>query len=420
MSARSLGTLLAALSLLGVSPASAEVQANDFDVNLYGRWWRVLSYFVEDDLLKNPNDDTFLEPEGLAFADQLLYVSGDRDADETDSQLAIYAHPPGGVLTFDGKMGMSITGDPSGWGPEGLTFNPSGTGYGSATDELVSVERDGTGRAGIINLGDGKVTDIVATSDPEDVTCLSSDASFITLQDAGGPVTVAFHDPWFVPSGVTTTTPPSTDGAAAVTAAFASFLTRTPVGGEVLLTLAKENPGNAIHVYTLDGLPVGSQQDLPVEPRARIPIGGGFYLIKPAFGTIEAVAVHEDGEDRIIYIGDEGNSIVHVLTPGFPVGDFDEDGDVDGDDHGQFALCFTGSDGGPLGPECVCGDADVDDDIDCDDWNSFAQNWTGPPVEPPSFVACGEIVPTASEWSIAALALLVLAGGAFVLVIPRP
>jgi hypothetical protein len=414
MSIRKIGVLLAVLCLLDVTSARAEVQANDFDLNLYGRWWRVLSYFVEDDLLKNPNEDTFLEPEGLAFAGGWLYVSGDRGEYETDTRLGIYEHPVSGVLTFDDYLQMSIASDPDGWGPEGLTFNPSGSGYGSAPDELVSVERDGSGRAAVIDLGTGDVTDVLTTSTPEGVAYLGLGASFATLQDAGGPVTVAFHDEWFVPSGATMTTAPSTNGAAAVTATFASFLTRTSVSGELLLTVAKENPGNALNVYALDGSTVGLQQDLPVEPKARIPLGGGFYLVKPAFGTVEAVAVDESNE--VIYIGDEGNSMVHVLTPGFLVGDMDEDGDVDGDDYDQFVACFTGSTGGPIGPGCAPGDADADDDCDCNDWDAFIDNWTGPPAEPPAFWLCTEAIPTVSEWGIAVLALLVLAAGAVVLV----
>jgi hypothetical protein len=279
----------------------------------------------------------------------------------------------------------------------------------------VSVERDGSGRAAIINLSSRNVTDVVATATPEDVTYLSSSASFSTPQDTGGPVSVAFHDEWFVPLGTTITAAPTTNGAVAVSAAFASFLTRTSVSGESLLTVANGNPGNAINVYALSGLAIGPQQDLPVEPDARIPLGGGFYLVKPAFGTLEAAAVDETASNEVIYLGDEDNSMVHVLRPAFLVGDFDEDGDVDQDDYDQFVLCFTGPGGGPIAPECVPGDAEPDDDCDCDDWGVFAQNWTGPPVEAPAFSQCSQSIPSASGSGIVVLALLVLAGGALAL-----
>lgn len=96
---------------------------------------------------------------------------------------------------------------------------------------------------------------------------------------------MAFHDECFVPSGTTITAAPTTNGAVAVSAAFASFLTRTSVSAESLLTVANGNPGNAINVYALSGLAIGLQQDLPVEPDARIPLGGGFFLVKPLCST---------------------------------------------------------------------------------------------------------------------------------------
>ena len=68
-------------------------------------------------------------------------------------------------------------------------------------------------------------------------------------------------------------------------------------------------------------------------------------------------------------------------------GDFDDDGDVDADDRDQFIACFTGPDGGPLGPECTRGDFDWDDDIDCDDWGGFLLAWTEP-GDPPEFETC--------------------------------
>jgi hypothetical protein len=48
-------------------PPAQPPQVNQFDIILFGRVWNVVSYFVQDDLLDNPNEDTFLEPEGLAF-----------------------------------------------------------------------------------------------------------------------------------------------------------------------------------------------------------------------------------------------------------------------------------------------------------------------------------------------------------------
>jgi len=71
------------------------------------------------------------------------------------------------------------------------------------------------------------------------------------------------------------------------------------------------------------------------------------------------------------------------VTVALADGDFDLDGDVDSDDLGQFELCFTGPDGGPLDPGCTPGDFDYDTDIDCTDWDGFVALWPGPGDPPP-------------------------------------
>ena len=77
--------------------------------------------------------------------------------------------------------------------------------------------------------------------------------------------------------------------------------------------------------------------------------------------------------------------------------------------------CFTGPGAGPVGPECEPGDFDGDDDIDCDDWSQFKLAWTGPPTDPPEFEQCAKEIPTASEWGMVVMTLLVLTGGTLVL-----
>jgi hypothetical protein len=64
-------------------------------------------------------------------------------------------------------------------------------------------------------------------------------------------------------------------------------------------------------------------------------------------------------------------------------GDFDEDGDVDGDDAVAFILCYFGG-----GTNCDLGDFDGDGDVDCHDWAMFKAVWTGPPTYPALFPEC--------------------------------
>jgi len=372
MFGKRIGFLSVVFFLVLVASALGEIQVNEFDVNLHGRWWHVLSYWVQDDLLIYPADNTFLEPEGLAFADGILYVSGDRGQFETDSRLALYSHPPGGTLTFSGYLQMTLA--PDGWGPEGLVFNNSGSGYGSGVSQLVSVELDGGGQTGIIDLITGNVTDNLTISPAEDVAYVASESRFATLEDAGGPVTVTFYDQTFVPTGDTITVAPATNGMVSVSASFASFLTRTTVAGECLLTVTKENPGNAINVYDLQGAAIGDQQDLPVEPEARIPIGGGFYLTRPAFLTVEAVTVNE--AEQVIYVGDEDNTMVHVFTPGLLVGDIDGDGDKDMDDVIAFVAVLLDD---PMDPKHVDrSDINADMLVNGLDTQFFVDAVTGP------------------------------------------
>ena len=65
-------------------PCFAGDHCNNFTVILFGRVWQVDSYWVQEDILNNPNDEAFLEPEGLAFRNGTLYVSGDRESYEAD------------------------------------------------------------------------------------------------------------------------------------------------------------------------------------------------------------------------------------------------------------------------------------------------------------------------------------------------
>lgn len=59
-------------------------------------------------------------------------------------------------------------------------------------------------------------------------------------------------------------------------------------------------------------------------------------------------------------------------------GDCDGDGDVDLADFGEFQLCFSGPDGGPVSEECGCADFDDDGDVDLVDFNAFQLAFTGP------------------------------------------
>ena len=364
-----------AAGLADAQVSFAALQVNAFEIVLFGRAWHVSSYFVQDDLLKNASEDTFFNPEGLAFRAGMLYASGDREADATSSRLAVYTCSAGGPLSFNGFIQMPST-SPDWWGPEGLTFNTSGTGYGGGSNELVSVERDAPSQAGVINLVSGAVSNRVATDALEDITYLPLRAQFAVLADLGTSVRVAFCDRTMTPTGAGFAVLPGSSGLAAVSPAFGSWFTRTSQQEEILVLVTKAAPGNAVVAYDSAGLPIGPICRLPLEPKARIPLGGGFYRLLPAFGTVEAVSVDEAG--KVLFLGDEQNAMIHVLTGGRPAMDFDADGDIDLTDFGTFQACFNGPHRTPARTGCTPADSDGDSDVDLADFGTFQSCFNGP------------------------------------------
>ena len=67
--------------------------------------------------------------------------------------------------------------------------------------------------------------------------------------------------------------------------------------------------------------------------------------------------------------------VVDFTPPSIP-GDFDRDGDVDGDDYIEFSACLSGP-GGGVAEGCDPGDADADGDIDLADFASFQAVFIG-------------------------------------------
>lgn len=367
------GFLCAVLS--GGRASQAQPRVNDFEIRLFGRYWHVASYFVQDDLQQNANEDTFLEPEGLAFENGILYASGDREEDETSGRLARYGCSGGDILSFEGFLQMPST-PPNWWGPEGLTSNHSGSGYGSTANTLVSVERD-AGQAGIIDLVSGSVTNRVSVGNAEDVTFLPNLGQFAILEDLGTAIAVVYRDSGMTATGQQFTAAPGTNGLVRLSASFGSWFTGTNQSTEIFLAVTKANPGNAILAYDLNGTQIGAQYDLPTLPKARIPLGGQFYMLLPAFGTVEAIAVDE--ARKTLFIGDETNTMIHVLTPGPPPADFNRDGDVDLADLDRFEACGSGpAISFPAG--CEVADFDSDGDVDQVDFGMLQRCISGEDV----------------------------------------
>jgi len=272
---------------------------------------------------------------------------------------------------------------PNWWGPEGLTFNMSGGGYGSGANELVSVERDVPSCAGVINFVSGAVSNTQVAGAVEDATFLPATQQFVVLADSGTSIEVAFLNLTMSPTGESFAVLPGSNGLAGVSTSFGSWFTRTAQADETLIVVSKAAPGNAVVAYDLAGDAIGDVWRLPSEPKARIPLGGGFYELRPAFGTVEAVAVDE--LHSVLFVGDEQNCMIHVFTGGRIAADFDADGDVDLTDFGQFQGCFNGPNRTPAQANCGAADSDGDADVDLGDFGAFQACFNGPNRPP----ACG-------------------------------
>ena len=182
---------------------------------------------------------------------------------------------------------------------------------------------------------------------------------------------------------------------------FVSFLADATVCRDQAHRVAPP-PTDRRYLLELLRLPEGVVGAPPVGTVWILPVGPLYTLEFPTFRTTDGL---------------EGYQFAFTITrvTSLP-GDFDRDGDVDQTDADQFALCYTGPNGGPIGPGCGPGDFDSDGDIDCDDWDLFTEAWTepGPPPPPPN-EQCMMAIPTVSEWGLVAMTLLVLCAGTVVL-----
>jgi hypothetical protein len=304
------------------------VQCNQFEIVLYARVWEVTSYYVQDDLAIHPvHDYEMLKPDGIAYREGVLYVSGDREEWNTSSRLAVYSWN-GEDLTYDGYLQMPSTPD-DWWGPDGLTFNTSGDGmsYGSGANDLVSVEADAPAQIGIINISTAAVSNKMSISPVQDITYIASTGQFATIVNGTEYSTVTIYDSQMTAVQGNFPVIGSAYGLSSVSVGFGQWLSRRDAAAAGFLITASNEPSNTLAMYDLAGNQIGPAQQLPITPKARIPFGDGLYMIEPAFGGIEAIAVDE--QDNMIFIGDHGNAMIHVLRPVRLAGDANQNGSVE-------------------------------------------------------------------------------------------
>lgn len=320
--------MLLMIIVLATDISSAAVQCNQFEIVLYARVWEVTSYYVQDDIVHNPNQDfEMLKPDGIAYKQGFLYVSGDREEWNTSSRLAVYAWD-GEELTYNSYLQMPST-STDWWGPDGLTFNTSGDGisYGSGANDLVSVEADTPAQIGIINISTAAVSSKMPISPVQDIAYIASTGQFATIANGIEYSTVTIYDSQITTAQENFPVTGSAYGLASVSPGFGQWMSRKDTDTDGFIIVAAKDPANTLVMYDLAGNQIGPAQQLPITPKARVPFGDGLYMIEPAFGGIEAITVDE--KENTIFIGDHGNAMIHILKPVRLAGDVDKNGTVE-------------------------------------------------------------------------------------------
>jgi hypothetical protein len=356
--------ILSCLSIILGIAAAAE-QCNQFEIALYGRVWQVTSYYVQDDIVINPNRDyEMLQPDGLACREGVLYVSGDREEWSTNSRLAVYAWESN-MLSYSGFMQLPNT-SPDWWGADGITFNKSvnPNSYGGGLDELVAVEADDPAQVGIIDLSESAVGSRMPLPPAQDIAFLSGTEQFAVITDGAETSTVTLYDKQMTAPQGSFFVIASAKGLASLSADFGQWMSREEGDPNGCVITAAKDTVNRLVMYDLTGTRIGPPQVLPVTPKSRIPLGGGLYMIKPAFGEVEAITVDE--RSHTVFIGDHENAMIHILKPLHLAGDATADGIVDFSD--LLVVAANWMSAGCADPQW-CSGADMNHSGDVDLWD---------------------------------------------------
>ena len=327
----------AARCVYAIKPVTTD--AGSASGTIYGRTWNATPTDVKrslpsrsgepwyNALVGQMNEPPALGPEGIAFRNSQLYLTGDWN--ETQNQIAVFDVSASGVLTFNRAIRMPISNPPPAlpnnemWGPEGVTFNTATTGYGSNASQLITVEADqyllnGSTRAlvhpttGVVSgTGTWNVNGLGALQ-PDDIAYgpLTQRLYVLGNDNAGqGIIRVMTNADPPAYAGTQFAVLARAKGVTVLSPAFARFLlSDNTISTEVLLVVAKSDPvsmsapHNRLAVYRPTGALIGTEQDLVWMREA--------YPGQP-FQTSEGVAVDE--ANQILYISDEKANAVFVL-----------------------------------------------------------------------------------------------------------
>lgn len=305
-------------TLAGTAAAQRAPFSTISNQNIFGGTYTIEIYRVATDYPAGTGNR--VEPEGLVFFNGVLYVSSDAPATESNGHLLAYA---GGDLRFlpssVGRFQVANGGAVSNWGPEGITINTRGTGYGSfsgSVPSIVSVDSQSgpLGRTlAVQNLATGAVESAIGGFlNSDDIAFVpganASSDRFAVLNGGTNPPSLN----WFTAASTPTATGvgnfslrAGAKGLLYLSAADAALFSPLATGDALLVANSPDgaapNNVNSLSLYSLDGT-------LLVD--SVLPTGLGAGL----FGNIESLAF--DSATRRLFIGDEtgANSQIAVLT----------------------------------------------------------------------------------------------------------
>ena len=301
-------TILSVLVGVGLAGAAqAGVVSGTGTLSLYGSNYGVTSWNIRSDATGNPAH--VFGAEGMTFHNGTLYVSHDHDANRAAGRLVRYT--PGAAGDLSAFNTIQMGNGPAGlWGPEGITINTSGSGYGSfapgASVRVTGIETRGADSFGIFDTGapgSNMITPVSASPALDDIAWVGSLNSFVGVEDGSGD-TSFLRDFDANTMAVQSSSFQVIDGAkgiAVVSAAFAQALTGQTVATAQAFLVVGEFDGFAF--YDTNGASIGLAQVL----NAYAPIN-----------ELESVAVDE--ANNLIFLGDEAGTSIHVVQVPAPAG----------------------------------------------------------------------------------------------------
>lgn len=291
--------------------------------NIFGGIYNIDVYRVATDLSSQGLSPAAgrLEPEGMVFFNNTLYVTGDGSTAEANGYLAAYAGGNIASSPTGQRFTVTIGSNTAAYGPEGVTVNTRGSGYGSfgvgSAPRLVGVDSVVSPVSqrvlGQMNTGGPSVDSPInnALFNFDDIAYIpGADAAsdrFAVIDASGGSVQLSYYTTAAspAPTGIGSfALPTQAKGLLYLPASEAALFSPLATGDSLLVAISPEFAGdeNILSLYSLSGSLIASS--------GLGAAGTGVGRL----GNIESLAY--DSVTKRLFIGDENgaSSQIAVLT----------------------------------------------------------------------------------------------------------